>query len=39
VEERARTLGLVEPTEADTIIVERIPPSPAADRAIVAVNR
>jgi hypothetical protein len=39
VEERARKLGLVEPTEADTIIVERIPPSPAADRAIVAVNR
>jgi cell division protein FtsL len=39
VEERAHRLGLVAPTEADTIIVERLPPSPAADRAIVAANR
>ena len=39
VEERARRLGLVEPTEADTMIVERVAPSPAADRAIVAANR
>jgi hypothetical protein len=39
VEERARRLGLVLPTEADTIIVETVPPSPAEDRAIVAANR
>ena len=39
VEERARKLGLIEPTESDTIIVERIPPSPAPARAIVAANR
>ena len=39
IEERARGLGLVEPTEADTVIVEQVPPSPAADRAIVAANR
>ena len=39
VAQRARRLGLVEPTEADTMIVERVAPSPAADRAIVAANR
>ena len=39
IEERARQLGLVEPSEADTVLVEQVPPSPAADRAIVAANR
>ena len=39
IEARARRLGLVDPTEADTMVVEIVPRSPAADRAIVATNR
>lgn len=32
-------LGLVEPTERDTLVIERVPPSPPPDRAIVAAAR
>lgn len=40
LEERAKAeLGLVEPTEKDTLVIERVPASPPADRAIVAANR
>jgi hypothetical protein len=40
LEHRAKVeLGLVEPTENDTLVIERVPPSPPANRAIVAANR
>ena len=40
LEHRAKVeLGLVEPTEKDTLVIERVPPSPPANRAIVAANR
>jgi hypothetical protein len=32
-------LGLVEPTERDTLVIERVPPSDPPDRAIVAAVR
>lgn len=39
IETRARAIGLVDPTEADTMVIEVVPPSASADRAIVATNR
>lgn len=40
LERRARLeLGLVEPSEKDTLVIERVPASPPAGRAIVAANR
>jgi hypothetical protein len=40
LERRAKLeLGLVEPTEKDTLVIERVLPSPPASRAIVAANR
>lgn len=39
IEQRARRLGLVDPTEADVVVVERVPPSAVPNRAIVAANR
>jgi hypothetical protein len=40
LERRAKfELGLVEPTEKDTLVIERVPASPPASRAIVAANR
>jgi esterase/lipase superfamily enzyme len=40
LEHRAKVeLGLVEPTEKDTLVIERVPASPPASRAIVAANR
>ena len=40
LEHRAKfELGLVEPTEKDTLVIERVPSSPPASRAIVAANR
>jgi len=40
LEHRAKVeLGLVEPTEKDTLVIERVPPSPPASRSIVAANR
>ncbi len=40
LEHRAKVeLGLVEPTENDTLVIERVSPSPPANRAIVAANR
>ena len=40
LEHRAKVeLGLIEPTENDTLVIERVPPSPPANRAIVAANR
>ena len=35
----AAELGLVEPTEGDTLVIERVPPSTPPDRAIVAAVR
>ena len=32
-------LGLIEPTEGDTLVIERVPPSAPPDRAIVAAVR
>ena len=40
LEHRAKVeLGLVEPTEKDTLVIERVPASPPASRGIVAANR
>jgi hypothetical protein len=40
LEQRATTeLGLVEPTERDTLVIERVPASPPPSRAIVAAAR
>ncbi len=40
LQERAhRELGLVEPTERDTLVIERVPSSPPPSRAIVAAVR
>jgi esterase/lipase superfamily enzyme len=40
LEHRAKfELGLVEPTEKDTLVIERVPASSPASRAIVAANR
>ena len=39
IETRARAIGLVDPTEADTMVIEVVPPPVPADRAIVATNR
>ena len=40
LEERAMSeLGLVEPTERDTLVIERVPASPPPSRAIVAAAR
>jgi hypothetical protein len=40
LEHRAKVeLGLVEPTEKDTLVIERVSPSPPASRSIVAANR
>jgi hypothetical protein len=40
LQERAsRELGLIEPTEGDTLVLERVPPSTPPDRAIVAAVR
>ncbi len=39
LQQRAAALGLVEPTEGDTLVLERVPPSTPPDRAIVAAVR
>ena len=40
LEQRATSeLGLIEPTEGDTLVIERVPPSAPPDRAIVASAR
>jgi len=40
LEHRAKVeLGMVDPTEKDTLVIERVPASPPASRAIVAANR
>ena len=40
LEQRATAeLGLVEPTESDTLVIERVPASPPPNRAIVAAVR